>query len=269
VKRWIYRSSRLYVHAISTWVKERAERSILAAGIRDLRVIHTGIDRAIFKPGDRAAARRRLGLPVDGHVLAFAAMRPKDNAFKDFACLRGCLERLGNHPALGPTTLVVVGQASSPERFGAADLVYWPYLTDRERLADLYRAADLYLHAAKADTFPRVVLESLACGTPVVATAVGGIPEQIRSLTVPFGAGVENYPPETATGVLVNAGDDSAMAAAVHFLTRNESIRRRLGENALVDVADRFDLEAQTDKMIAWYQEVIADFRRSSSRPSG
>jgi glycosyltransferase involved in cell wall biosynthesis len=260
-KRDIYRASRLYVHAISNWIKERAERSMLADGIRDLRVIHTGIDRSIFKPGDQSAARRRLGLPADRRLLVFAATRPKDNSFKDLACLRACLSRIGADSDLGATTLVAVGEESRPERFGSAELVYWPYVTDRTRLADLYRAADIYLHAAKVDTFPRAILESLACGTPVIATAVGGIPEQIRSLRVAFGAHAACYQEDLATGVLVSAGDSAAMAEAVRLVSTNEVLRRRLGENAAVDAADRFDLETQTEKMIAWYKEVITDFR--------
>ena len=62
-----------------------------------------------------------------------------------------------------------------------------------------YQAADIYIHAAKADTFPNVVLEALACGLPVVATAVGGIPEQID---------------HERTGFLVPPGDAAGMAEA-------------------------------------------------------
>lgn len=262
-KRDIYRASRLYVHAISNWIKERAERSILMDGIRDLRVIHTGIDRSIFKRGDRSAARRRLDLPIDRRLLAFAAINPKDNPFKDLACLRACLARIGADSNLGATTLVAVGQEATTERFGSAELVYWPYVTDRHRLADLYRAADIYLHAAKVDTFPRAVLESLACGTPVIATAVGGIPEQIRSLGVAFGAPGTCFQQDLATGVLVRAGDGAAMAEAVRLVSTDELLKRRLGENAAADAADRFDLDRQTDKMIGWYKEIIADFRAS------
>ena len=65
-----------------------------------------------------------------------------------------------------------------------------------QTVAQYYQAADVYLHAATADTFPRAVLEALACGTPVVATGVGGIPEQVRSLGDAFG-------PAKATGILV------------------------------------------------------------------
>jgi glycosyltransferase involved in cell wall biosynthesis len=268
-KREIYRRSRLYVHAVSNWVKELAEQSMLSAGIRDLRVIHTGIDRSIFRPGDRAAARRRLGLPLEGRLLAFAANREKQNPFKDFACLRACLARLGADRDIGPITLVAAGGKASHERFGSAEILSWPWVADRHRLADLYRAADISLHAVKADTFARVVLESLACGTPVVATAVGGIPEQIRSLCTPFSAGGGKHGEDAATGMLVGGGDDAGMTAAVRLLLDNEPIRLRLGENAAADAADRFDLDRQTDRMLEWYGEVIDDFRRSPPQASG
>ena len=64
------------------------------------------------------------------------------------------------------------GSVSSRSRKGA------------ETVAPYYQAADVYLHAAKADNFPRAVLEALCCGTPVVATAVGGIPEQVKGLKI-------------------------------------------------------------------------------------
>jgi glycosyltransferase involved in cell wall biosynthesis len=65
----------------------------------------------------------------------------------------------------------------------------------------------------------------------------------------------------------VKAGDGAAMASALRLVLTNEPLMRRLAENAAADAADRFDLETQTDKMIAWYQEVIADFR--GSPPTG
>jgi glycosyltransferase involved in cell wall biosynthesis len=260
-KRGIYRASKLYVHAISDWVKQRAEKSILADGIRDLRVIHTGIDRSIFSPGEQAPARRRLNLPIGHHILAFVATRPTENCFKDFACLRSCLGRLGTDEKLGPILLVAIGGSAGYERIGSAELVLWSYSADRNRLADLYRSADIYLHAAKADTFPRAVLEALACGTPVIANAVGGIPEQIRSLDVSFRDSVGSHSEETATGILVKARDDAAMAAAVKSLLSNKGLLRMLGAHAAKDAAIRFDLQRQTDKMIDWYKEIIDDFK--------
>src|SRR5207302_2872341 len=77
----------------------------------------------------------------------------------------------------------------------------------------LHDALPIYLHAARADTFPNTVLEALACATPVVATAVGGIPEQVKGLEVAEGqsqtAKLNRYSRSEATGILVPAGDRS------------------------------------------------------------
>jgi glycosyltransferase involved in cell wall biosynthesis len=169
--------------------------------------------------------------------LAFVANEPTENSFKDFACLRSCLERLGTDEKLGRTLTVGIGGSTGHERIGSAELVLWSYSTDRNRLADLYRAANIYLHAAKVGTFARTVLEALACGTPVVATAAGGIPEQICSLDVPFRADVNSHSEETATGILVKVRDDAAMAAAVQLLSSNEGLLRKLGAHAAKDAA--------------------------------
>jgi len=68
------------------------------------------------------------------------------------------------------------------ERIGQAEVKFVPYQSSPEDVAKYYQIADVYVHAARADTFPNTVLEALACGAPVVATAVGGIPEQIKGL---------------------------------------------------------------------------------------
>ena len=76
------------------------------------------------------------------------------------------------------------------------------------RWPTFYQAADLYLHAAKAENLPTTILEALASGLPVVATAVGGIPEEVRSLAGAPGAwSGEGHPRDEATGVLVAPGD--------------------------------------------------------------
>jgi glycosyltransferase involved in cell wall biosynthesis len=81
----------------------------------------------------------------------------------------------------------------------------------------------------------------MACGLPVVATAVGGIPEQVE---------------DGVTGFLVPPGDEKVMIAAVKRLLTDESLRCRLGENAANDAQKRFDLERQVDEYLEWYEEI-------------
>ena len=126
-------------------------------------------------------------------------------------------------------------------------------------VATYFQAADLYLHAAKADTFPNVVLEALACGTPIIATAVGGISEQIKGLTdtgMPVSK-LDQFGADEATGVLVKAGDASAMAIAGEKLLKDESLRCRLAHNAANDARRRFDLNREVLEYLDWYRQLV------------
>jgi glycosyltransferase involved in cell wall biosynthesis len=101
----------------------------------------------------------------------------------------------------------------------------------------------------------------LAVGLPVVATAVGGIGEQIRSLAgAPGARRGPSVGPEAATGVLVEPHDAAGMAEATTYVLRDAEVRRRLGQNAAADAAARFDLERQVDETLAWYGEVLQDW---------
>lgn len=68
---------------------------------------------------------------------------------------------------------IAVGENAPPEQIGKAEILFVPYQKDSKVVAAYYQVADIYLHAAKADTFPTTILKALACGTPVVATSVG------------------------------------------------------------------------------------------------
>ena len=124
-----------------------------------------------------------------------------------------------------------------------------------------YQAVDVYVHAARADTFPNTVLEALACGKPVVATAVGGIPEQVKGLENadrrPRIAGLNRCGANEATGILVPAGDAKGMAVAIERLLNDDSLRGRMGENAAKDAQERFDLQRQADDFLSWYEQIL------------
>jgi len=98
----------------------------------------------------------------------------------------------------------------------------------------------------------------MACGTPVVATAVGGTPEQVKSLQV---AGATDEFPKTgasaATGVLVAAADAEGMARAVAALLGQKDLLCQMAVNAARDARERFDLDRQCDAYLDWYQQIV------------
>lgn len=244
-KRDLYARSRLYLAAPSRWLLEKTRGSILAPALADSRVIPYGIDLSRYHPGDRAAARAALGLPAEARLLLFTAHAARRNPWKDYATLRAALERLAAQPG-PPLLLVALGEAAPPERFGRAEVRGVPFINDPARVASYYQAADLYLHAARADTFPNTVLEALACGVPVVASAVGGIPEQVE-------AGV--------TGYLVPAADPEQLAARTQALLEDDALRTRMGRAAAETAQRRFALDRFVDDILSWYEQAQADWR--------
>lgn len=143
-------------------------------------------------------------------------------------------------------------------------VIHRPYERDVRKVAAYYRASDVYLHPARADTFPTTVLESLASGVPVVATDIGGIPEQVRSLWES-----KNAPPaplSAANGVLVQAQDRTGAGRAVELLLHQDDLRRHLGDNGSQSALSQFSITRQVERNLDWYQEIL-NRPRWSARP--
>jgi len=130
------------------------------------------IDLEIYSPGNRIEARKRWGLPENGLVIMAGADSLADPR-KGFDLLQ---EAWGSADRNG-ATLALFGRHGE-NRPGER---YLGNITSDEEMAAVYRAADLYVHPARMENAPCQIQESLACGTPVLAFAVGGIPEMIQS----------------------------------------------------------------------------------------
>ena len=267
-KQRIFAKSRLYVATPSAWLMRKVDESILAAGIVESRVIPNGVDLGTFRPGDRARARAMLNIPADARVILFTGYGIRRNIWKDYETMRAAISRVAEQLRGENVLFIGLGEESPPERLRSAEFRFVGYVSDGEEVARYYQAADMYIHAAKVDTFPNSVLEALACGIPVVATAVGGIPEQVKPLAG-LGAGAPEVPrhgPDEATGILVAAGDAEDMANSLLALVRDVGLRERLGANAQDDARERFDLEHQAQAYLTWYRELLSPAHETSAR---
>jgi D-inositol-3-phosphate glycosyltransferase len=149
-----------------------------------VRIVPPGVDLAFFGPGHRPQARRALGLPLDGRLLLFVGriqpLKCADAAIDTLAELR--------RPSDEPSRLVIVGGPSGPhgekalqglidlaDARGVRDRVHFVDPQPHELLSSYYRAADVCLVPSRSESFGLVALEAAACGTPVVANAVGGL----------------------------------------------------------------------------------------------
>ncbi len=257
-KQRIYARSRLFVATPCQWLMRKVEQSMLNPALVEGRVIPYGLDLSLFHPGDRRGARAALKLPGEAAVLLFIAHRIRSNPWKDYDTLRRAVLRVSERLPCQGIVFVALGEEAPAEQIGQAEVRFVRFEKDHAKVAAFYQAADVYLHAARADTFPNTVLEALACGVPVVATAVGGIPEQVKGLGATARcAGEPAWGPGSATGILVPSADAEAMAEAILTLLTDSELRLRLGENAARDAAVRFDLQTQVERYLSWYAEIL------------
>ncbi len=252
-KRDIYARSRLHVATPSQWLADRVQQSILAAAVTDLRVIPNGVDLSIFHPADRMTVRHDLGLPPDAFVILLTA-GSHYSVWKDRRTLDKAMTAIVERGAGSRIVFVALEDPGGQAFSNAPNVRYAGYQSDPATLAKYHQAADVYVHAARADTFPTAVLEALACGTPVVATRVGGIPEQI--ITTDAERLKAGECASTSTGALVAPSDPLELAEAVLALMTHAHIRIAMGDRAARDARQRFDETRVVDDHLRWYQDV-------------
>jgi glycosyltransferase involved in cell wall biosynthesis len=241
-KSKIYRHCHFYLTTPSKWLMDKVRQSMIFPAILEARVIPNGVDLSIYKPADYQKARYQLNLPVDANILLFTGDQIKNNIWKDYITLREALERIALMRFSHKIIFVALGEDSPPEQIGNVDLQFIPYQQDDQKVAMYYQAANIYIHSTKVDTFPNTILEALACGTPVVATEVGGIPEQIA---------------DGDTGFLIPVKDSSLMADRIVKLLKNEDLYYRMKSQAAMHARRQFDLNRQVKDHIEWYEKIL------------
>ncbi len=258
-KKDLYKNSRFYISTPSKWLMDKVQQSILVNGIIESRIIPNGVDLRVFCSADKSSIRTELGLPTDVKIVLLAAYDP--HHFKDSPTLRAAAELMSK--AISQDLLfIVLGDRVGTEKIGNAEVRLIQYQREPSEVARYFQAADLYVHVTRADTFPNAILESLACGTPVIANAVGGIPEQIKSLEeVDFSPAVNvsslGFGVDEATGVVVPSKEPALISQIAVKLLGNSALLLQMSENASRDARLRFGLNKQVEAYLSWYSKII------------
>ncbi|MCK0175729.1 D-inositol-3-phosphate glycosyltransferase [Mycobacterium sp. 852013-51886_SCH5428379] len=209
-------------------------------------VVHPGVDLDTFTPGDRRAARAALGLPLDGPVVTFVGriqpLKAPDVLLRAAAKLPGVRVVIAGGPSgsglAAPQALIALA-----DELGIADRVTFLPPQPREQLVQVYRAADLVAVPSYSESFGLVAVEAQACGTPVVAAAVGGLPVAVR---------------DGVTGALVAGHDVGDWAHTVDQMLQGGPAA--MGR-AAVEHAATFSWAHTVDALLAGYGRAIDDYR--------
>ncbi len=227
---------------------------LYGADPRRIETVAPGVDLGVFRPGDRSAARRRLGMPADAVVLLFVgriqALKAPD------VLLRAAAALLAHEPQLRERMVVAVVGAPSgsglaePEHLqklagslGIADVTRFERPVPQPLLADYYRAASVTVVPSYTESFGLVAVESQACGTPVIAAGVGGLRTAVA---------------DGRSGLLVEGHDPADYAAAIRRLVVEPGLRRHLALGA-VPHAGGFGWGATATRVLDVYTEALAE----------
>jgi D-inositol-3-phosphate glycosyltransferase len=217
-----------------------------------VRVVHPGVDLEVFVPGNQIAARKDLGVAEDAIVLLFVG-RIQPLKAPD-VLLKAAAEILKRSPQLRSQLVVAIcgGPSGSglerpdslvtlADQLGVSDVVKFVPPTSRAELVKWFQAASVCVVPSYSESFGLVAIEAQACGTPVIAARVGGLPTAVR---------------DGISGVLVDGHEADTWASQIMSVVSNEDLRSKLAKGAIAH-ASHFGWEDTTDKLISVYNEAV------------
>lgn len=219
----------------SVWLKEESQKS-KALGRFSHHVVPYGIDSNIYKLRDRKACKQVLGLPEGKKVILFVAYIV-DNIRKGYTLLLNALENINKDEYVVCTVGAVTENTAA---FKDIEVHQLGFIEDELLLSMAYNAADMFVIPSLADNLPNTVLESLMCGTPVIAFPVGGIPDMVQH-------GENGLLCQTVTAV-------SLADSIMQFKEVEHSFdSRTISENAF----KKYNEQAQINAYMAIYKELL------------
>lgn len=244
-KKRTYKDCKITVVGPSVWIHEEAKRSSLFT-LCIHRQIPNLIDTSIFKPLDKKFCRDLLGLAGSMNIIAFGALNAVNDNRKGFKELYQALKKLTSNKV----ELLIFG-ASRPENPPDFSIPthYVGHLHDDISLVILYNAADVVVVPSLQENLPNVILESMACGTPVVAFDIGGNRDIID---------------HKINGYLAKPYESDDLAEGILWVLKNRDLFN-LSEKAREKIVSKFDAKVVVKQYIELYREIINESKRMSS----
>ncbi len=230
------------VVAPSQWLADCARQSSLFRE-RRIEVIPNGIDTGLYHPITRQEARAKLALPQDRKLVLISAMNATRDRNKGFHFLQDALQRLAGSGWREKMELLVVGQSPPPDPVNTGvPTRFMGVFKDEASMVQAYSAADVTVLPSIQENLPNAIMESMACGTPVVAFGVGGIPQLVEHGT---------------TGYVARPEDSADLAAGLNSILSDPERQAGMGRKARLKIEREFTSAVTARRYLSLYEQLL------------
>jgi glycosyltransferase involved in cell wall biosynthesis len=248
-----FRGSNLTIATPSRWLAACARESRLFKDLR-VEVIPYSLDTDVFSPLPKAEAKEGLGLAAEIVTLLFVAHvgNEKRKGFQELmAAIQYCLAEPEFQSLVksNKIRILCIGHPNDGLEAVGIPVVSLGYLDSDQGIRAAYSAADLFILPSLEDNLPNTMLESMSCGTPVVAFDVGGIPDVVV---------------DGVTGRLAPVGDVRKLAEAILSLVFNPERREEMGQNCRKVMVEGYSLAVQAQRYLELYRELHQEHKLSA-----
>jgi glycosyltransferase involved in cell wall biosynthesis len=253
-KEELFQNANLTIVTPSRWMGRCARESRLFKSLR-VEVIANSLETDLYSPIPKGQAKKRLEIPDDAVTLLFGAIdgAEKRKGFSELTrAMKTCRENEAFQALLrkNQVRLLCFGSPNDQLESMGIPVVSLGRLGSDEDIRDAYSAADLFLLPSLEDNLPNTILESMSCGTPVVAFDVGGVPDMVT-------AGVN--------GLLVKAFDTQKMGEAIVSLAVDPEKRSAMGKACRERVTNDYALDVQAGNYLKLYGDLLHEDQPSTT----
>lgn len=240
------RFANMHFVAPSSWMRSIVDSATTAKGC-SVSTIPYGVDADLFTPGDSESARVKLGLDKEAFYILLASHHVEERR-KGFPEARAILQSMQEISSLknmiksGAIRILVCGQTKEEIKLPGWLVEHAGYLS-MNAMPQLYNASNLLLFTSVQDNLPNVVMEAMACGTPVVAHDLPGIRDLL---------GEDGF-----CGKIIPIGLPNNSATIIKSLIDNEHYRKQLGENLRNRILEKFQISNQALDYIKLYESIM------------
>lgn len=242
----LFSGANLTIVTPSRWLASCAKASKL---FRELRIetIPNSLETDVFSPIQKSEAKQKLGLPDNTRTLLFGAESGEEKR-KGFSKLVASVQHCKTDPKFqeivrdGGIKIICFGHPGKELDTIGIPVVSLGHLSSDELIRTAYSAADIFVLPSLEDNLPNTILESLSCGTPIVAFEVGGIPDVVI---------------DGVTGKLVPAYDTKKMSKAIISLIADPTQREEMGRRGRQIILEGYSLKKQAQNYLSLYKELI------------